>query len=116
MNDKKYKVVVVPVEKSPYEDKMSFNDIVVFVKDYVEQIHLYDNIYALVDENATLKVYFKINRTVVLQDKSIIPCTLFNDFVLIRCKNGEMMDMTNEEIKEALFIFRSTNPDAVIFI
>lgn len=116
MSYKKIKVVAVPVNKSPYESEMTFEEIQKFVGGDVTPLHLYDNIIALVDEEASLKATSTPNRTVIIQEKTTMPFTILNNFVLVKNGDNDFIDMNESEIKEGLYIFRSTTPDSTIFI
>lgn len=111
-----YRIVVVEREKKPYEETMTFDQITELVG-HVTPLHLYDDVYAFVDEDARLRKV-KPSRTVVLQEKSPIPISILGTFVVMKQNksNTKLMGLTDEEVKEALYIFRSESEDSTIFI
>jgi hypothetical protein len=110
-----FKVVAVEPGKEPYEAVMSFEDTQKFVGGYVEPIHLYDDKYALVNEEGVMQK-LEPNRHMILQEKNHTPLHIVGNFVVVKSVKEEYGDLNEEELKEAMYIFRSTSKDATIFI
>lgn len=111
----KWKVVAIEPGKEPYETEMSFEDTQKFVGGYIEQVQLYDEIVALVNEEGDMKK-LEPNRHMILQEKGHFPLLLLGNFVLVKVNNGDYTSLNEKEVEEAKFIYRSTSKDATIFI
>lgn len=114
----KFRVAAIEPLKAPYEAYMTFDEITEFVG-HATPIFLYDDKYALVDEDAGAKGSQSLrNREFIIQEKSPIPITILGNFVVIKQNrtNTQFVSLNDEELKEALYIFRSTSSDATIFI
>lgn len=110
-----YQVVVVEPEKESVEKQLSFKEIQEYVGGNVERVHLYDDIYALVNEEGAIK-QLTPNRHVILQEKGMLPLLLLGNFVVIKSGEEKFENLNEEELREALYIFRNPSSDATIFI
>ena len=110
-----YRVVIVEPGKEAVEKALSFEEIQEFVGGNVERVHLYDNIYALVNEEGALH-QLTPNRHVILQEKGMFPLMLLGSFVVVKSGEENFEDLNESELKEALYIFRNPSKDATIFI
>lgn len=111
----KYKIVAVEPNKSGYRTDMSFPDVQEFVGGYVQQVNLYDDKYAVLNEDGyALKLPH--NRNLILQDHKHFPLTVVGNFVVVKLVGGQWVSMSENELKEAEFIFRMYGQDATIFI
>lgn len=110
-----YRAVVVEPGKEAVEKSLSFKEIQACVGGHVERVHLYDNIYALVNEEGALR-QLPPNRHMILQEKGMFPLLLLGSFVVVKSGEEDFEDLNESELKEALYIFRNPSSDATIFI
>lgn len=101
----KWKVLSIEPNKEPYEAELSFKEMQQFVEGYVERIPLYDDFIILANEEGMLK-NLQPNREIVLFEKSPLPILIVGNFVVTKEKEGELVDLTYEEINELKQIFR----------
>lgn len=110
-----YRAVLVEPGKEAVEKTLSFKEIQECVRGSVERIHLYDDIYALVNEEGALR-QLPANRHMILQEKGMFALLLLGSFVVVKSGAEDFEDMNESEVKEALYIFRNPSSDATIFI
>lgn len=111
----KWKVVAIEPGKEPYETEMSFENAQEFVGGYIRQVHVYDDIVALVNEDGE-RHNLEPNRHMILQEKGHIPLLILGNFILVKVADSDFKSLNEKEIEEAKFIYRSTSKDATIFI
>lgn len=111
----KYKVVAVEPMKKGYVTEMTFEEIQQFAGGYVKSKNIYDDKHILFNEDGE-RLQLQPNRHMILQDFGHQPLMIQGNFVVIKSKGSDFVDMNEEEVKEATFIFRVESDDATIFI
>lgn len=109
------KVVAVEPKKSPYVQEMSFKDVQAFVKGYVEEVFLYDDIVALVNEDG-MPLGLNINRNLIIQERNNLPLTILGNFVVVKKTPQAHVSLNDKEVEEALKIFQDYNGTSLIYV
>lgn len=112
---KGFRVLAVEPKKSPYVQEMTFQDVQKFVQGYVEEVFLYGDIVALVNEDG-MPLGLNINRNLIIQERNNLPLTILGNFVVVKKTPQAYVSLNDKEVEEALKIFQDYNGTSLIYV